>query len=190
MFDHLARPLLFAHRGASIEAPENTLESFSVALDVGANVLELDVHLSQDEQVVVFHDETLDRTTNGSGEVREHSLAELKRLDAGFRFLGPQGERTHRERGVQIPTLAEVFEAFPSAAFNIELKTAEPRLVEETLKLLNPLRDEQVLLTAGQPEVMTVLEAAAPRGTGDGRRAPDRPPVGRQRRGGHAPVLG
>ena len=77
-------PRLFAHRGASGEAPENTLAAFQRAATLGVVYMELDVHLSRDGQVVVIHDETLERTTNGHGLVRQHSLAELQGLDAGW----------------------------------------------------------------------------------------------------------
>src|SRR5579871_3258046 len=82
------------HRGAMGHCPENTMASFERALELGADWIELDVHLSRDEALIVIHDETLDRTTNGHGLVREHTLAELRTLDAGG--------------GQTIPTLDEV----------------------------------------------------------------------------------
>jgi glycerophosphoryl diester phosphodiesterase len=97
------RPFIVGHRGAMGHAPENTLASFARALELGVDAIELDVHLSQDGEVVVIHDEQLERTTNGRGLVRDHSLASLKTLDAGSSFSPDfQGE--------SIPTLAEVFE--------------------------------------------------------------------------------
>src|SRR5262245_7648951 len=78
-----AMPLVIAHRGASADAPENTIAAFELALDQGADALELDVHLSLDDQPVVIHDFTLERTTDGAGPVRARSMRELKRLDAG-----------------------------------------------------------------------------------------------------------
>jgi len=89
---------IIAHRGASAHAPENTLTAFQLALDQGADGIELDVMLSKDGQLVVIHDETVDRTTNGTGKVAEMDLVELKVLDAG------QGE--------SLPTLPEVFDRF------------------------------------------------------------------------------
>ena len=95
-------PLVIAHRGDSAHRPENTLASFVSALEVGADIVELDVQLSADGHVVVLHDGTVDRTTDGHGSVSELSLAELRRLSAGFpeRF----GDAYRDER---IPTLAE-----------------------------------------------------------------------------------
>ena len=84
------RPRLFGHRGASAVEPENTLRSFSRAIRDGADYLELDVHATADGQVVVIHDPTVDRTTNGTGAVKESTLAALQRLDAGCRFRGAE----------------------------------------------------------------------------------------------------
>jgi glycerophosphoryl diester phosphodiesterase len=97
------RVSLIGHRGALGHAPENTMASFQKGFDLGANILELDIHLSRDGHVVVIHDFTVDRTTNGTGFVKDMTLADLRRLDAGSRF-SPQFA------GVRIPTLAEVLE--------------------------------------------------------------------------------
>jgi glycerophosphoryl diester phosphodiesterase len=110
------RPLILAHRGASRIAPENTLVAFCLALEQGADGLELDVQLSRDGVPVVFHDSELSRTTDGRGRISEKTLAELRTLDAG-KWFDP------RFAGERIPTLEEVFEAFGDRAlYNIELK--------------------------------------------------------------------
>jgi glycerophosphoryl diester phosphodiesterase len=163
MFVGLPRPLLFAHRGASRHAPENTLEAFELGLRQGAEVLELDVHRTRDGELVVIHDATVERTTNGSGFVRDMTYAELARLDAGFKFLDRSGKAFFRGHGVVVPRLSEVLEAFGrSAAFNIEIKQREPSIVGETLRLLDRLRPEHVLLTAGDDAIMQEIEAAQP----------------------------
>jgi glycerophosphoryl diester phosphodiesterase len=111
-------PLIFAHRGASADAPENTLRAFGLALEQGADALELDVTLSADGVPVVIHDDTLDRTTNGRGLVRRHRLAELKALDAGYPALF--GDKF---AGARLPTLDEVFAAYGhQTLINVELK--------------------------------------------------------------------
>src|SRR5262249_19034435 len=94
-----------AHRGASAYAPENTLPAFELAVTQGAAALEIDVRLTRDAEVVVFHDARVDRTTDGHGEVRLMTLAELRALDAGRWF----GDTWH---GTRIPTLREVLEQF------------------------------------------------------------------------------
>jgi glycerophosphoryl diester phosphodiesterase len=111
-------PLILGHRGASQYAPENTLSAFKLAMDQGADGVELDVTLSADGVPVVIHDDSLDRTTNGHGPVRLQSLAALKRLDAGY--PGRFANQFPQER---IPTLAEVFTSLsPQAIINVELK--------------------------------------------------------------------
>ena len=114
--DRSNRPLVIAHRGASAEAPENTIAAFELALVHRADGIELDVHLSRDNQPVVIHDFTLERTTDGSGPVSEHTVRELKRLDAG-------GWHGGQFRGQRIQTLQEVLERFRDRTrFWIELK--------------------------------------------------------------------
>src|SRR6185295_11448303 len=112
-------PLIIAHRGDSAHRPENTLASFASALEVGADLVELDVQLTRDGEVVVIHDVTVDRTTNGSGDVRQMTLAEVRALSAGYpeRF-GPEYE------GERVPTLAEALNLMHGRArVMIELKT-------------------------------------------------------------------
>jgi glycerophosphoryl diester phosphodiesterase len=116
-------PVNFAHRGGAGIAPENTREGFREGLRVGAGVLELDVHTTADGHVVVMHDDVVDRTTQGTGPVREMTLAEIKRLDAGYRFTR-DGGRTfpYRGQGIRVPTLAEVYDEFVEVPINIEIK--------------------------------------------------------------------
>jgi glycerophosphoryl diester phosphodiesterase len=111
--------LAIAHRGFSGAAPENTLAAFKRAMEVGSDMIELDVHLSKDGQVVVIHDDTLKRTTSGMGKVADFSLQELKRLDAGKWF----GSRFFGEK---IPTLNEVLELTRGKIpIHIELKEGD-----------------------------------------------------------------
>ena len=130
------RPRFFAHRGGALEAPENTLEAFRNGVSAGADHLELDVHASSDGEIVVFHDPTLERTTNGVGEVRAHSFEELRALDAGHRFEAADGTFPFRDQGVRIPTLGEVCEAFPDIPLNMEIKQADPDIIDVVLGVL------------------------------------------------------
>ena len=109
---------VFGHRGYSGAYPENTMLAFQKAVEAGADGIELDVQFSRDGELVVIHDETLDRTTTGSGRVRDHSLAELKTFDASFKFTGQYGFNP-------IPTLDEVLGYVKNYDIitNIELKT-------------------------------------------------------------------
>ena len=124
--------IVLGHRGASGYAPENTLEAFKLAMDMGADGFELDVHLSKDGELVVIHDETVDRTTDGTGFVGEMTLAQLKALDAWNHKEGYQGAR--------IPTLAEVYDLIRDTdhIVNVEIKTDNifyPQLEEKVLAL-------------------------------------------------------
>ena len=111
---------IFAHRGSKATHPENTLASFKEAVRVGSDGIELDVHLTKDGHLVVIHDETVDRTTNGTGEIRNLTLAEIKAMDAGSWFH-------NKYAGEKIPTLEEVLLLLTELGFNgqlnIELKT-------------------------------------------------------------------
>ena len=120
-------PLFFAHRGGSLLAPENTMPAFRRGAELGANALELDIQMTRDGEIVVTHDPIVDRTTNGTGPVAGFTYDELRRLDAGYHFT-PDGGQTHpfRGQGVTIPTLREVFEAFPALRINIDLKANQP----------------------------------------------------------------
>ncbi len=113
----LIKTLIWAHRGASAYAPENTMEAFALAHKMGADGLELDIHLTSDGHVVVAHDETLERCSNGRGKIHDYTLEELKKLD----FSGGKPGFS----GIKIPTLEEVLDFARSAslAVNIEIKS-------------------------------------------------------------------
>ena len=115
------RPVI-AHRGASGLAPENTMAAFALAIEQGADAIELDVRLTADRVPVVLHDATLDRTTGARGEARSCSFAELTKLDAGARFSSDGRSFPYRERSIRIPALQEVLEAFPEVPLLIEIK--------------------------------------------------------------------
>lgn len=132
--------LNIAHRGASGTFPENTVSAFRAAVEAGADMCELDVQLSRDGAVVVIHDDTVERTTDGIGEVAELTLEELKRLDAGAKFKGGPF------KGAQIPTLDEVFSATSGkCGLNIELKAGGlEHQVAQIMQARNALSDSIV----------------------------------------------
>ena len=172
LLDPHARPVI-AHRGDRAHAPENTMRAFSRGISAGADAIELDVHLSADGHVVVCHDATVDRTTNGSGAIRSLPYSELRALDAG--------NREH------LPLLAEVLETFPRTPLVIDFKVfavAEPalelltRTAARERVIVGSFADEPTLMarrigfatTATQAELTRMLpgvllrRAAAPRG--------------------------
>jgi glycerophosphoryl diester phosphodiesterase len=149
-------PANFAHRGASSRAPENTLEAFRLAAESGAGGLELDIHMTSDAGVVVIHDDTVDRTTDGAGLVRDMTLQEVRGLDAGYRFA-PKGEAIHpyRGRGVRVPVLGEVLRGFPDLKVNIDVKEDQPGVEEALLKtILDANAGERVLVVSEIPAVL------------------------------------
>lgn len=157
------RPRLFAHRGSSGTRPENTLEAFAEGLAAGADRLELDVHATRDGHIVVFHDDELDRTTNASGLLRERTLAELRELDAGWRFENAAGGFPFRGRGLRIPALSEVLDAFPGVALNIEVKHDDGTTVERFFDLLDRHRArDRVLAAAFEDPILRRIRAVAP----------------------------
>lgn len=131
------RPLVFAHRGGGGLFPENTLEAFKYSVEMGVDVLELDVHSTLDGKLVVLHDRTIDRTTNGQGNVKDLTLENLKRLDAGYKFTTDGGQTfPFRGKGITIPTLEEILAAFPSMTFNIEPKQQTPSITKPLCAIL------------------------------------------------------
>jgi glycerophosphoryl diester phosphodiesterase len=155
------KPIVFGHRGASGEAPENTLVAFARALAEGAAILETDVHVTRDGEVVIAHDPDVSRTTDGAGRIADLTRAELARLDAGHRF-SPDAGATHpyRGRGIRIPTLREAFEALPGARLNIEIKANDPRLISGVVRLVAEHgRAERTLLAAAEDETLAAVRA-------------------------------
>ena len=155
------KPLNIGHRGASAAAPQNTLAAFRKAVEFGADGVELDVHLSADSHVVVIHDFSLDKTTNGTGRVADKTLAELEALDAGSKF-SPQfaGER--------IPTLAQVFEALGGKLLvNVELKSlgggGSGALAAAVLEIVRKYgMDKRVLFSSFDPFALRAIKRLAP----------------------------
>ena len=123
-FLSLETPIRLAHRGSRILWPENTMVAFQGAIDLGYQYLELDVRVTADDVVVVHHDATLERTTSRGGEIAGLTYAEIVEADAGHHFGAGQGF-PYRGRGVTVPTLEEVFLAWPDAHLNIDLKSAK-----------------------------------------------------------------
>ena len=158
------RPLVIAHRGGLRLAPEHTLLGYRTGLEAGADVLELDVARTADGEIVCIHDLTVDRTTDGSGDIRELALAEVQALDAAFRFSTDGGATfPERGRGHVIPTLRAVFEAFPDASYVIEIKQEMPSMVDDFVAALDAFgfRD-RVIVAAFANATLQTFRAAAP----------------------------
>lgn len=136
-------PRVVAHRGDSANYPENTLPAFLSASRLGIDVIETDVHLTKDKKLVIWHDPTLERNTNGSGTLESHTLKELKELDAGYTFTKDNGNTfPFRGTGVQLCTLDEALRACPNERFNIDLKSKEPEIVDEFIRVIKDNKAE------------------------------------------------
>jgi len=159
----LPLPHLFGHRGASGEAPENTRVAFELALTQGAAFLEMDCHATSDGEIVILHDADVERVTNGHGPVTGQRFAELRELDAGFCF-SPDGQSfPFRGRGVRVPRLAEILEAYPGIHINLEVKQAQPSIAEEVVRIVRRAQaTRRVLLAAEQDSVMAELRLLDP----------------------------
>ena len=128
---------LYAHRGAAAERPENTLPAFRRALELGADALESDAHLTRDRQVVVSHDPDGRRMAGVGRAIRDCTLAEVQAWDAGWGFVDASGQRPFAGQGIRVPTLEEVLGALPGTLFNIDVKV--PDMVPAILALLDRL---------------------------------------------------
>ncbi|MFH1741288.1 MAG: glycerophosphodiester phosphodiesterase [bacterium] len=155
-FLHSEHPLNIAHRGASRLAPENTLKSFETALDSGADVLELDVHLTREGETVVCHDARVDRTTDGHGLIEETSFEDLRALDAGYHFTPDHGQTyPYRGQGIRIPAFREVLERFPDTRVNVELKTPDFALAEAVWEIIqNTGAQERIVVASFHHEAL------------------------------------
>ncbi|KIG12855.1 Glycerophosphoryl diester phosphodiesterase [Enhygromyxa salina] len=153
-----------AHRGGRELRPEATLPAFETALMVGANVLEFDVHASSDGVVVVMHDDTVNRTTDGTGLIKELSFDALRQLDAGYRFTTDGGETyPFRGVGIQIPTPAEIFAATPGEYYMIEIKQAEPSIVPAFInELVLAGVEDRVVIASFDQGTLDEVRATAP----------------------------
>ena len=157
---NVKRPLIFAHRGASRAAPENTLPAFEAAIRLGADGVELDVQYSSDGAMVIFHNATLEKTSDGTGRVTAHTLSELRALDAGSWF-------DPAFAGTRIPTLDEVLDLLKDKLLiNIELKVLEALrsgLAADTVKSVRAYgMADRVVISSFNPFALRQAKQAGP----------------------------
>ncbi|HVL97699.1 MAG TPA: glycerophosphodiester phosphodiesterase family protein [Egibacteraceae bacterium] len=157
-------PVNIAHAGAQGHAPENTMPAFTRAVELGADVLEMDLQLTADDVVVLMHDATVDRTTGGTGRVRDLTLAEIKALEAGHDFPGPHGDYPFVGQGVEVPTLAEVFDAFPDEWLLLEMKPdSGPEILPALVALIEAHgRQRRTVVASFDRDLLLGLREAIP----------------------------
>ncbi len=161
---HAATPLdtvlVFAHRGGSALRPENTLVAFDHGISCGADGLEFDVRLSSDGVVMVHHDETVDRTTGGSGQVSARTAAALEQLDAGHHFVDLDGQ-LWRGRGCRVPRLETVLARYPAIPLIVELKGADPDVARQAVTVVRAAGALGRVCFAGFSDVVLQVARAA-----------------------------
>lgn len=164
-FEDIPDVLVIAHQGGDGLWPSNTIYAFEQATEMGVDVLEMDIHLTADGVIVLSHDDTVDRLTDGSGLIKEMTFAELQELDAAYDWSeDDQGnEFPFRGQGIQIPSLHQVLMAFPEMPMNIEIKQAEPSMVVEVCDLIRAHgKQEDVLIASFHPETMRDFRQTCP----------------------------
>lgn len=163
-FFDLEGPLVIAHQGGERLRPSNTMASFQNAMDLGVDVLEMDVHSSADGVLVLIHDESVDRTTDGTGRVHDLTFAQLQQLDAGDYWTDDDGQTyPYRGQGITIPSLEEVLAAFPGMPVNIEIKQVEPSIAADLCELLRRYdRTELTLVASFHAQSMNEFRTACP----------------------------
>jgi glycerophosphoryl diester phosphodiesterase len=163
-FDELPGTLVIAHQGGEHLWPSNTLYAFEHAVALGVDVLEMDMHSTSDGVLVLSHDDTVDRLTNGQGRIQDMTFEELRELDAGYYWTDDEGESyPFRGQGLTIPSLDEVFTAFPDMPMNIEIKQQQPSIVAPFCEMLREFgKEEQVLVASFHPETMVEFRESCP----------------------------
>lgn len=147
--DELNYPLVIAHQGGDGLWPGDTLYAFQQAAVLGVDVLEMDLHISLDGVLVIMHDETVDRTTDGTGALEEMTLEEIKALDAGYNWTPDNGATfPYRGNGITVPTLEEIFQTFPNYHMTIEIKNSERSMATPFCELIRTYQMENKVLVA------------------------------------------
>lgn len=142
-------PLVIAHQGGDGLWPGDTLFAYERAVELGVDVLEMDIHITRDGVLVLMHDETVDRTTDGIGEIESMTLAELKQLDAGYDWSADEGQTfPFRGQGVQVTTLEEVFQSFPDKHMTIEIKKSNASMIRPFCDLIRKYDMQDKVLAA------------------------------------------
>lgn len=148
-YQDLNRPLVIAHQGGDGVWPGETMLAYQSATELGADVLEMDIHITADGELILMHDETVDRTTDGTGEIETMTLADLKKLDAAYDWTPDEGQTyPYRGKGVTVATLKEVFEAFPEMRMTIEIKKTNASMAMPFCDLIREYNMQDNILAA------------------------------------------
>ena len=157
--------MVFAHRSGRGLYPENTILAFEKAREMGVDVLEIDVHPTKDGRIVVIHDDTVDRTTNGKGRVMELTYKEIEELDAAYNFSKDNGKTfPFRGKGIKIPLLSEVLEKFNNMRISIEIKETDGNTEEKVLELVKKYgMEDKVIIASEDYEILKRVRELDPK---------------------------
>jgi len=163
-YSNIDRPLVIAHQGGDGIWPGDTMFAFENAVEIGADVLEMDAHIAKDGQIVLMHDEEVDRTTDGTGLIEDLTLDQLKQLDAAYDWSN-DGDKTfpYRGQGIQVPTLDELFAKFPQMRYVIEIKLTQNPIDKPLCDLIRQHNmQDKVMVASFHDEAMQNFRAACP----------------------------
>jgi len=164
-FASRALTIVYAHRGAAAERPENTLPAFRRALELGADALETDVHLTADGEIVAAHDPDGTRMTGVARALRSATLAQIQSWDAGYGFVDARGERPFQGQGFRIPSLQELLSELPAVRLNVDLKSEEPALVQRFIAIVRECQaEDRVIAASFYRSTLALLRRAGWRG--------------------------
>ena len=164
VFTSAAEPLVIAHQGGEKIWPSNTMYAFERAVDLGVDVLEMDAHATADGVLVLMHDDTVDRTTDGSGAIKDLTLADIQTLDAGHYWSDDDGATyPFRDQGITVPTLESLFVRYPDFPMNIEIKPDDAAVAHTLCELIRAHdKSDHVLIASFHPAPMDAFRAACP----------------------------
>jgi glycerophosphoryl diester phosphodiesterase len=163
-YENIPHPQVIAHQGGDGVWPGDTMYAFEKAVEIGADVLEMDAHITKDSQIVLMHDEKVDRTTDGTGLIEDLTLPELKQLDAAYKWSNDDGKTfPHRGKGVQVPTLEELFQKFPQMRYVIEIKLTQNPIDKPLCDLIRTHNmQDKVVVASFHDEAMQVFRKTCP----------------------------
>jgi len=158
------RPLVIAHQGGDGIRPGDTMVAFEHAVQIGADVLEMDAHITKDGQIVLMHDEKVDRTTEGTGLIEDMTLEELRQLDAAYQWSNDDGKTfPYRGQGIQVPTLEELFQKFPDMRYVIEIKLTQNPIDKPLCELMRKYNmQDKVVIASFHDEAMRRFRETCP----------------------------
>ena len=163
-YESIDPPLVIAHQGGDGIWPGDTMYAFEKAVEIGADVLEMDAHITKDREIVLLHDEEVDRTTNGTGLIEEMTIDELKQLDAAYQWSNDGGQTfPFRGQSIQVPTLEELFQKFPQMRYVIEIKLTQNPIDKPLCALIRQYEmQEKVMVASFHDEAMQNFRETCP----------------------------